>query len=208
MKRSLTFLISGAVLVACAGSKVIQMPQDVVLPGGWNKLSNGTFNLSQCPQMAGKYIDAPEKVSTPDSPFFKTDLEDLTFMGVMPFHLAEKEVISKATSGQRSKIFELSQESAESFSVRFENLKSENIRYRFNTDAVRYQCRSGLVYFPVVGRFGADQTGSYNVQYQQIMGTDVDGNLILVRISGPYRLSPQVWNKDFQFDYYRYPKIE
>lgn len=208
MIRVLIFSFSCSALVACTSPQTIPVPPDLASPESWNDLSNVTVGGSECPLVRGKYREPPQKISTPESPFYVKDLEMLTFMGLMPFHLGTKEVISKVLSERRSTIFELFQNSSETFSVRFENLNSEVVQYKFELETVKYECKSGLMYFPLIGRFGADQTGSFNIQYQEIMATDTAENLVLIRISGPYKQTILTGNREFQYDFYRYPRVK
>lgn len=208
MMRALGISLICAVLIACTTPQVIPVPPNLPIPETWNDLSSGTVGQSECPLVRGKYRDRPVKVSTPNSPFLTKDLKVLTFMGVLPFRLGKVEVVAQSNSKTRSEVFELYQVDADAFSIRFEDLNFEVVKYTFELDTVKYQCKNGLMYFPIIGRYGADQTGSFNSQYQEVMAIDSAGSLVLIRITGPYRKTAFSGSKEFQYDFYRYPRVE
>lgn len=208
MTRFLVVSMVGLMTFSCASREIIPVSDAVPVPMGWHAYSKETLGRSQCPRIAGKYLEPPERYSTPGSQFAKVDYLRFGYIAVLPFNLSERKVLSQSDVELNASEFEFVQKNGESFLLHDIGLGLEIFEHLFLHEQGDFECKEGMMYFPLETIYGADQQGSYNAQHQGILATDSNGNLILIRISGPYKNTLLNRKANFEYDYMRYKKID
>lgn len=207
MIRFVMLSIAGFVVLSCAHQEIFAVPTAVPTPRGWHPYSGSMLGNSECPRISGIYVEPPDRYSTHGSQFKSIEYSRFGYLVVLPSYLSVKSKLTRSTARISEGEFELLQVNEERFMLRDMDLNQEITEYVFDQVEGDFRCRNGLMYFPLISRYGADQQGSFNDQHQRILAIDVKGNLVLIRISGPFKKTLFHRKADFEYDFMRYNKV-
>ncbi len=190
----------------CSAPGELEIPPIPGPPSDWFQFSTSTIPGSDCPMIGGVYLEPPSIQRLGHNSKYLPKDNLWLFFGYIPLHLAERKELSTSEFNIRKNSIVIRQPDASHFYLSFLNHQATAIsEYYFRSEEGDFKCHGGYIEFPEISRYGMIEGRSTNFQIRNILLKDKAGALIIQSTRGPYRGYSSKIDKDFMYEFFRYP---
>lgn len=205
MRTKVLMMVWAFASVSCSSPDELEIPPSPDPPSHWNDFSTSTMSNSDCPTIAGIYLEPPfiYRLGV-DTELIPKDITGL-YSRYIPFHRAERNELEANEMSLLNNSFAIRQtDSTQFFFSYFNEPTNVVVEYHFQSDKGDFECRNGRIEFPIITSYGVIEGMSVNFQIKNVLLKDVDGALVIHSTGGPYRGRASKQRNAFMTEFIRY----
>lgn len=205
-------VIAAAVLALCCNScatpQSLEFPPLPGAPENWDQFSTATIAGSDCPPIAGAYLEPPTVYQAGVDEKYQRKTNEWLFVGPIPFQRADEEQLAPGALDVPRHGFVIRQPTASRFDFYFFNHQVTAISgAHFRSDEGDFECHNGYIEFPRLISYGMIEGRTNNFQVRNVLLMDETGALVIQSTRGPYRGTQSKMKGEVSYEFIRYARL-